>query len=292
MTSIPPAEITINESLLRQLLREQFPQFSHLEVEFLNRGWDNENYRLGNDYLIRVPRRKVGAELLLNEINWLPRLEGELALPIPAPIGVGQPGRHYPWHWLILPWFSGEMAGLQPLPGSEAFRLVDFLHTLHRCNPENAPHNPYRAIPLAGKAQDLIPRMEKVKGQTALLTPTVEAMWQEAIREPYCAEARLIHGDLHPRNIIVHEGRLAAVIDWGDITAGDPASDLSSLWMLFDDHRAVEEAFRQYGASQSLIRKSVGWAIFYGVLFVEVGLATRSDYYSMGKFILENLERR
>ncbi|MER7151067.1 phosphotransferase [Streptomyces lydicus] len=48
-----------------------------------------------------------------------------------------------------------------------------------------------------------------------------------------------LHGDLHPANILVDRGRIRAVIDFGDITSGDPATDLSVAWMLFTAEQRV-----------------------------------------------------
>ena len=53
-----------------------------------------------------------------------------------------------------------------------------------------------------------------------------------------------LHGDLHPLNLVVADGELAAVIDFGDVCAGDPATDLAVAWMVLPpaDHRAFREA--------------------------------------------------
>lgn len=80
----PPADVVINESLVRDLLRAQFPHLAGLTLEFADNGWDNVTYRLGSDLAVRLPRREAAHVLLLNEVRWLPFLAPRLPLPIPA----------------------------------------------------------------------------------------------------------------------------------------------------------------------------------------------------------------
>jgi aminoglycoside phosphotransferase (APT) family kinase protein len=78
-------------------------------------------------------------------------------------------------------------------------------------------------------------------------------------------------------------------MDWGDITTGDPANDIAILWMLFNDKTAINNALKQYGASQSLINRSIGWAIFFGTLFLDTGLNTNPQYTNTGHQTLTTL---
>lgn len=290
MNTVPKAEIEFNENMVKNLLFSQFPEFANLKIELLDSGMDNKNYRLGSEFIIRMPGRISASRLILNEITWLPKLKDKLSLNIPAPFRVGMPDQDFPWYWTITPWFEGESADRNSLDETEAFKLIEFLKKLHIKNPDKAPENLYRGIPLLTKNSDVERRMKSLKLKTKLITDRIEENWCEAINEPHLTEKYLIHGDLHPGNIIVQKGKIEAIIDWGDITGGDPATDLACLWMLFERHEIRDEALNLYGASKSLIKRSIGWAIFFGTMFLDTGLNSNSGHAGIGEFILKNLD--
>lgn len=289
MPTHPETEVNVTESLVKQLIASQFPDLAHLPVEFLDAGWDNKNYRLGSDYLVRIPRRKEATVLLQNEIVWLPKLEKHLPISVPSPVRVGQPDLNYPWVWSIVPWFNGTTADQESLSDAEALRLVAFLRVLHEQSPQNAPVNPFRTVPLAHKSAKVAQRLKEISAKTDLITDKLLALWQEAVAETPPSETCLIHGDLHPLNVIVQDRSMAAIVDWGDITAGDAATDLASLWMLFENKAVRQQALQEYGASEKLIKRAIGWAIFLGITFLHTGLTADAKYTNVGQRILKTI---
>lgn len=287
----PKAEVKIDRRLIQQLINTQFPSLSNLPITFLDAGWDNENYRLGDTYIIRLPRRKIAIDLLANEIIWLPKLQEKLPISIPAPVYVGQPDETYPWQWTIIPWVKGQTADIERLHDSEALQLIAFLKSLHQKFPQNAPINLSRGVPLKNKAEDVAQRINRLKEKTNSITPKIEALWKTALNTPFPTDKYLLHGDLHPRNIIVSAGKINAIIDWGDITDGDVATDLASLWMLFDKKSVRQQALEAYDASSDLIQRAIGWAIFYGVILLDTGLVSNEQHAKIGVFTLENLNQ-
>jgi aminoglycoside phosphotransferase (APT) family kinase protein len=287
--SVPPAEVTLDVTLVKKLIDAQFPDLTHLSIQFLDSGWDNNNYRLGTQYIVRIPRRKAAVASILNEINWLPKLQSNLPIPIPAPVRVGEPDHNCPWHWTITPWFEGKTVDGTPLYKSEALRIAQFLKILHRQNADNAPINLHRGIPLNEKNEEVLLRLERLKKQTDLISPKIEHLWQQAVNEPFPSEKYLLHGDLHPRNILIHNKKFAAVIDWGDITSGDVATDLACLWMVFGEKSTRQKSLKYYGANQSLINRAIGWAINFGTILSDTGLNGDPSYTENGAFILKNL---
>lgn len=135
---------------------------------------------------------------------------------------------------------------------SEAPRFARFLRRLHRPAPTDTPFNDLRGIPLKVRAGDIERRIERARRDTDLVTPEVEQAWGEALAAPVSTERLWLHGDLHPQNLLVAGDTISAVIDWGDLTAGDPATDLAAFWMLFDDPTVRREALEVYGASDEL----------------------------------------
>ncbi len=267
---MPAAEVDISADLVRALIADQFPPLAGLPVEPLAFGWDNALFLVGDSLVARLPRRLAGVALVESEQRWLPALAPGLPLPIPAPIHCGVPGAGYPWPWSICPYLPGtsvldlfERGDALADPVEEAGRLGRFLHALHRPAPADAPANPYRGVPLAD-------RDERFRAQLDSLGTAVDAArllprWEAALELPaWPGEPVWIHGDVHPGNVIANHGRITAVVDFGDITSGDPGVDLAGGWMFFDsDARA---AFRRAaGADDRTWAAAWAWALCLGV---------------------------
>ena len=234
ITNTPEAEVAINERLIRGLLRAQHPDLADEPLSIVAHGWDNVLARLGDALVVRLPRRAVAAALVLHEQRWLPELAPRLPLPIPVPLRAGVPGDGFPWRWSVCPWFDGENAAAATLADVDtaAVALAAFVTALHRPAPADAPVNPFRGVPLAARAAIVHGYLDLVG--TTVDQREVRRRWDEAAAlPPYEGPPLWLHGDLHPANLVVRDGSLAAVIDFGDLTGGDPATDLAVAWMLF-----------------------------------------------------------
>ncbi len=253
----PVAEIDIDEALVRSLLVEQQPALAALPTRMVANGWDNVVVRLGDEFMVRLPRREAAAQLILNEQRWLPTLAPSLPLPIPAPVFCGQPNANYPWAWSICPWLPGDDAADSPPTDQQAaaLALAEFVVALHTPAPADAPDNPYRGVHLRERAETVAQRAETLGRRDVL------QLWDDLRSTPAWSRPPVwLHGDLHPSNMLTHNGRLSAVIDFGDITSGDPATDLALAWMMFDaDYRTV---FREAAAiDDHTWRRAAGWAL-------------------------------
>lgn len=233
ISNMPGAEVDIDEALIRRLLREQHDDLAALPLRIVANGWDNTLARLGEDLVVRLPRRAAAAELIEHEQRWLPRLAEHLPLPVPAPRRCGVPGAGYPWAWSICPWFDGSNAAVSPPrdPMATAALLGRFLAALHTEAPADAPANPYRGVPLR-RRQALVERYLARLG-SSVDARAVLRLWNAACAlNPHDGPPLWLHGDLHPANIVVRDSEVAAVVDFGDLTGGDPATDISIAWML------------------------------------------------------------
>lgn len=315
---MPAAEVDVSAALVLRLLADQHPDLASLPVSFLANGWDNVMYRLGSRLLVRLPRRALGAEIIVNEQRWLSLLAPRLPLPIPAPERTGVPALGYPYSWSVVPFIPGIPASSVFAAGGPAAlavpdaldwadvtaSLARFLGALHVPAPADAPRNPRRGGPLASRAGLFADNLQialAVDGAAAgggkggdgkdgdlsghpgrdprASRDVVLRAWADALATPaYAGPPLWLHGDLHPANILHSERRLSGVIDFGDITAGDPASDLSVAWMLLplEWHGAFRAGYAAAGGpgggaaddDSALWRRARGWALALGIVFL------------------------
>lgn len=288
--SSPAAEVDIDEPLIRKLLADQFGNLAALPLEFVEEGYDNATWRLGNDLAARIPRRSIARQFIRSEQLWLSHLAPDLPLPVPAPLHIGVPTPYYPWPWSIVPWFDGQPADLAPPSAEAAIPLANFMKALHKPTPADAPYNEFRAVPLAEREPFLTERFERLKAKTDYITKGLETLWRTAVKAPIDIPPTWIHGDLHARNVLTKDGALAAVIDWGDLTSGDRATDLASIWMLLDDPKARTDAIKAVGPlSDATWARAKGWAISFGVLLLDSGLIDNERHAEMGRRTLTRI---
>ncbi|MET8160064.1 aminoglycoside phosphotransferase family protein [Sphaerisporangium sp. NPDC005289] len=271
---MPAAEVEVSADLVRRLVAAQHPDLAHLPVEMMANGWDNVMFRVGDALVARLPRREVGARSLVHEQRWLPVLGPRLPLPVPAPVRVGRPQFGYPWPWSVVRFLPGGVASRNPPadPRAAAAGLGAFLGALHTPASPEAPANPYRGVPLAGRAPALA-RCLSIVGDL-VDHGAVMRVWEGAVAAPqWDGPPAWLHGDLHPANILVHDGRVSGVIDFGDVTAGDPATDLSVVWMLLpaECHDAFRDAYHAAAGragGDDLWLRARGWALALSLAFL------------------------
>lgn len=296
----PAADVEIGPELVRALLRAQHPELAGLEPVFADDGWDNAVYRLGTDLAVRLPRRAVANTLLLNEVRWLPFLAPRLPVRVPVPLHRGRPGEGYPYHWAVVPWFDGVSAA-RVRPGkrdSYAPELATFFRALHVPAPADAPRNPVRGVPLGERDAAVRGRLA---GSGRPERAALLEIWDAGVAaEEHRGQRLWLHGDPHPHNVVVGiahpEGPgqpdhgLRAIVDFGDLTAGDPASDLAVAWLHFtargrETFRCRLEGHALY--SPGTWRRARAWAVNYASLMSE--LPERDPLHGVGLHGLEQL---
>ena len=289
----PEADYELSESDLRRMLDGQFPAYRRKTLARLNEGFDNVLWRLGDDLIIRLPRRAISVPLLENEIRWLPRLGPRLPIDVPIPVHVGAPTTLFPLPWVIVPWYEG-VAGdevAEPASVAVARQRGEFLRVLHRPAPPEAPENPFRGVHLGERGTTFEERMNFVLDQDERVDEVaLRRAWARALEAtPLEGPRQWIHGDLHPANLIFADGLIRAVVDFGDFCAGDPATDLAGAWMLVTPD-ALDEFLHAYGKNdRDLVARALGWATLFGLMFVQLGAEGRAHYERIGRRTLENV---
>jgi aminoglycoside phosphotransferase (APT) family kinase protein len=296
LVKTPAADIDVDHQLVARLVEEQHPDLAGA-LELVANGWDNVLYRLGDDLCVRLPRRQVAVDLLVNEQRWLPVLAQQITARIPVPVRRGVPSPDYPWPWTIGRWFDGRPATeVTPAERSGiAAELARFMTELHTPAPSDAPRSPVRGVPLAVRDADVRVRLASgvIPNSDVLLS-----LWDELVATPPLAgPPTWVHGDPHPANVLLRpepgtgEERLSAVIDFGDLNGGDPATDLAAAWMVFDaEGRAAFKARLDEltDTDKDTWTRARGWALNLGS-----SLAEHSDdnppMAAIGRHVLEQL---
>lgn len=232
----PP--VRIDEALVRALVADQFPAWAHLPVRAVPRsGWDNRTFRLGDDMLVRVPSAPGYAAQVHREQRWLPWLRPHLPLEIPQPLALGRPGPGCPWSWSVYRWIAGAAAA-EALPGDLdrfAADLAAFLNALRAApaedGPPPGPDNFHRGAALTVYDGEFRRAVDALGGR--IDRAAALAVWDAALATTWDRAPVWVHGDIALGNLIVRDGRLAAVIDFGQVCIGDPACDLAIAWTFF-----------------------------------------------------------
>lgn len=258
-------ELDIDVHLVHRLVASQFPHWATLPLAPVpSAGTDNAIYRFGGELVARLPRSPSRVAPLVNERTWLPRL-GSLPLAVPVIVAEGAPGEGYPWTWSVYRWLEGDNPTPERVADLEraAIDLAEFVRALQRLDPTGGPppgeHNFGRGEPLSRR--DDATRRAIASLHDELDVGAVTEAWDAALQAPPWSGPPLwIHGDLSAGNLLVREGRLAAVIDFGCVGVGDPACDLMIAWtFLVPQARAVfRSALAVDGATWARGR---GWAL-------------------------------
>jgi aminoglycoside phosphotransferase (APT) family kinase protein len=261
-------EVDTDVELVRRLLAVQFPHWADFPINpVVSYGTDHDIYRLGDHLAARLPRIGWATGQATKEAEWLPKLAPHLPLAVPVQVARGRPAEGYPFEWSVYEWLPGENAnGTIDDLDRAAVDLAAFVRALRQIDTAGAHPRPpaRRGAPLAELD-------EAVRGSIAKLGDRIDGdaalrSWQESLDAPaWHGEEVWVHGDLLPGNLLVVDGRLSAVIDFGGLNVGDPACDLQPAWNVFaGESRARYRAELQ--ADDASWLRGRGWALFQAIV--------------------------
>jgi len=283
-------EIPVDEGVARRLLAGQFPRWAGLPVRRVpSAGTSHALFRLGRDKSLRLPLYPGPDRQALLEAEWLPRLAPRLPLRLPVPLALGEPTPEYPWHWSVHSWIEGDSATRDRIGDMhEAARdLGRFVLAMGSLDLPGGPSpcQSDRGCPLG-------PRDESVQEALRALTDEIDtrragAAWERALAaDPWQGPPVWLHGDLHEGNLIARGGRLHAVIDWGCLAIGDPATDVMAAWTFLP--AGERGTFRDIVApDDQMWERGRGWALSMGLIALPYYLTSNPPFAALSRRIIE-----
>jgi aminoglycoside phosphotransferase (APT) family kinase protein len=281
--AVRKADITAD--LVGALIAAQFPEWSSLPVRPVEiDGWDNTTFRLGSSMSVRLPSADAYVAQIDKEQRWLPVLAPQLPLPVPGPLARGEPSSAFPRPWSVYRWIDGDLLTMDRVNDLEvlASDLAAFLAALHVCEPAGpapGPHSFSRGGPVATWDEQTRANLDALRG--VVDTSAALHVWEAALAAVRDASPVWVHGDVTGANLLVRDGRLAGVIDFGCSAFGDPACDLTIAWtFLSGDSRARLRA--SVPVEPSAWARGRGWALWKALNHVAAdqanpGQGQRSD---------------
>lgn len=256
----------ITAELVSELVASQFPEWSDLQISPVKLpGWDNVTFRLGDELTVRLPRENVYAPQVAKEHQWLPVLARQLPFAIPEPVAIGEETAAFPRAWSIYRWIEGESAATATVSDEAqlARDLGGFLTALRRIDaddgPPAGPHNFHRGGRLSTYDDQTRPAIAKLAND--LPGSQLIEIWDAALASSWTGPPVWVHGDITPSNLLIVDGALGAVIDFGCAAVGDPACDLVMAWTYFSED-AREEFEQEAGLDDDTWARALGWALW------------------------------
>jgi aminoglycoside phosphotransferase (APT) family kinase protein len=251
------AELVIDETLVRGLLAEQFPELDAASARLFGEGWDNAVWVVEEEWAFRFPRRAIAIAGVERELAILPRVAPLLSVPIPMPRFVGQRSDRFPWPFfgsLLLPGYEVADAALDDEArvalGAELGRLLRVLHapeTRARVDRDDAlpvdlndRADMDKRVPIARRYLDEL-------DSAGIWQKSSAARLLDGASRLAPRERVFLHGDLHLRHVLVEDGSVSGIIDWGDACTGDPSIDLQVAWSLLPPE-GRQAFFAEYGS--------------------------------------------
>ncbi|MFC5464193.1 aminoglycoside phosphotransferase family protein [Lederbergia graminis] len=262
--------VIFNVKLVESLIREQFPQWANLEIKPVkNGGHDNRTFHLGENMSVRLPSAEWYVPQVEKEHTWLPYLSRHLSLPISIPLAKGKPNKDYPYPWSIYKWLDGETITHENIVDKIQFAkdLAGFLVELQSIDATDGPfageHNFHRGGDLAVYDEQSKNAIEN--NNEILNADLLREIWELSLQSKWNIKPVWLHGDVAPGNLLVKDGKLCAVIDFGVLGVGDPACDAAMAWTFFDDisRKVFKNALKM---DEETWNRARGWALWKALI--------------------------
>ena len=290
MAKMHENEFEIDELLVRALLKSQCPHWAHLPLKTIeSSGTDHALFRLGNAYVVRLPRIDWAVENIEKEYEWLPKIARCVKIPLSEPVFKGNPNPSYPWPWLITKWNDGYNPSFEKENEYEllAKDSADFLNELHGIKLAHGPRS-RRGVPLKERDEETKKAIDALKDEMDI--QSIDIFWNQLSNTPSWGKDPVwVHGDFLPGNILVQKNRLSAVIDFSGVGIGDPACDLIIAWALFGSHsRKIFKAHLD-NIDEDTWERGRGWALSIALIILPYYKHSNPVLASLARQMIENV---
>lgn len=282
-------EVRTDESLVRRLISAQFPRWAELPIrEVRSTATVNAIYRLGDHLCARLPRVRGWARDLEKEWHWLPKLAPHLSLRVPEPVAKGRPAGSYPFSWAIYGWIDGRpySDGLVDDERRAAGDLARFVAELRRIDPAvGAPRGGREPL----RKLDALTRKAIESSRDVIDVEAATAAWERALESPtWEGKPVWVHADLLRPNVLVHDGRIRAVIDFGGVGVGDPAADVIAAWSVFG-HTGRETFRGALDVDDGTWHRARGFALHQAAMIIPYYAGTNPEFVALAKRTVEEV---
>jgi aminoglycoside phosphotransferase (APT) family kinase protein len=283
----------IDAELVKRLVKAQFPHWAQLAVEPVKvDGHDNRTYRLGDSMTVRLPTAASYAPAVDKEDRWLPILAPRLPLAVPEVLGKGVPGEGYAFNWSVRRWLDGETSSPERIDDLAEFAVsvAEFIKALQACDATGGPvagaHSFHRGAPPAYYDDETRRALVALEGHVD--TVAAAEVWEAAIGSVHDGPPTWFHGDIASGNLLVEDGKLSAVIDFGTSGVGDPACDLVIAWTMFEgeSRAAFRRTVDQDGGTWARAR---GWALWKALIVMAADLETDENSVAVNRRVIEEV---
>jgi aminoglycoside phosphotransferase (APT) family kinase protein len=261
-------EILVDDGTVRALLRDQFPNWSHRRLSRVaDSGTDNAIFRLGDELGIRLPRIQWAQSQIEKECRWLPELVTGLPASVPVPLAKGRPDHGYPFPWLVFPWLEGTSLDLTAVDNWDVVTegMAEFVLALEQHPPAGGPLPTRRGTPMAQYDEAVQWGISRLDGMVDV--DRARRVWRSALEAgEWTGDPVWVHGDLLPGNILIHNGRLSGIIDWGCAGVGDPACEAMLAWSLPSGARRRYRTLLNF--DDATWARARGWVVEQTVFYI------------------------
>jgi aminoglycoside phosphotransferase (APT) family kinase protein len=283
----------VDAALVKRLITAQFPRWRDLPVTPVEvDGWDNRTYRLGDDMTVRLPTAAGYVPAVAKENQWLPRLAPSLPISVPTVLAEGVPGEGYPFPWSVRAWLPGQTAERSRIDDMSQFAIsvAEFIRALQRCETADGPlagaHSFHRGASPVHYDEATRRYLAALSGRVDTALATV--VWETALTTGHSGAPVWFHGDIAFGNLLVADGKLTAVIDFGTCGVGDPACDLVIAWTMFSgDSR---QAFRRaVGLDKGTWARARGWALWKALLILAKSVDSDPEQAAVNQYVIDEI---
>ncbi len=207
------------------------------------------------------------------EQKWLPVLGPQLPLAIPRVEAVGIASARFPAPWSVYGWIEGEPASTTRAGDSVglAVALARFLVALRAVDPTDGPepglHSGFRGGPVGRWDEEVHQLLPSLQGQERV---RAASLWRDALAASLPFSACWFHGDVAAGNLLLRDGGLAAVLDFGCAGVGDPSCDTVVMWTMLEG--PAKRVFKdELGVDDATWARGRGWALWKALIMLTKG---------------------